>query len=81
MTLREDLNYEKDLARFGDGGDHSKERPIYTAVKRVGGNKGAWNSKNSKKFIGGKVGRAGLGLSQGRPKINQTRGCGLCPSC
>lgn len=71
----------KRSAGSGDGGDHSKERPSYTAVKRARGSKGAWSSKNSKKFTGGKVGRAGLGLSQGHPKVNQTRGCGLCPSC
>ena len=34
----QDLNSEQDLARRGDGGAGSKERPVYTAVKTVRGN-------------------------------------------
>lgn len=53
-----------------------------TTVHRARGNKGAWSSKNSKKFSAEKVGRGCLCvcLSQGCAERNQTKGCGLCQS-
>lgn len=38
VTGSQNLNSKQGLARFGDSGDGSKERPVYIAAKRVRGN-------------------------------------------